>query len=44
MALIVFAIFSCTPRSLSDKSITEQACCGEEGQIPPPPPDGVTGG
>ncbi|MFT5245005.1 MAG: hypothetical protein ACI8QQ_002953 [Psychroserpens sp.] len=28
---------SCTPESIVDQ-VSEQACCGETGEIPPPPP------
>ncbi len=45
LALVNGALFSCTPRSLSDEGITKQACCGEEEPIPPPPPPtGSNGG
>jgi hypothetical protein len=36
-------IFSCTPKTLSEEVNNPQACCGEEAQIPPPPPDGSNG-
>lgn len=35
---------SCTPESIADE-VQEQACCDENGHIPPPPSGGdVTGG
>lgn len=43
------SLFSCTPETIADE-VQEQACCDEQGHIPPPPPppapgeDEVTGG
>lgn len=36
------AFFSCNPESLSGE-VAPQACCDEDGNIPPPPPDQLTG-
>ena len=39
-------LFSCTPQGISDSSPAaiepeqEQNCCGEDGDLPPPPPNG----
>jgi len=30
------ALFSCTPQALSENGV--EACCGDGGNIPPPPP------
>lgn len=33
---------SCNPESIADDNVP-QACCGEQGEIPPPPPDVIGG-
>ncbi|MEZ4802997.1 MAG: hypothetical protein R2797_09515 [Gelidibacter sp.] len=33
------AFYSCTPAALQDDTKTPQACCGNEGEILPPPPN-----
>ncbi|MCK0125739.1 hypothetical protein MWU76_15215 [Gelidibacter sp. F2691] len=32
------ALSSCTPQSLADENLNLQACCGDDGEITPPPP------
>ncbi|WP_299100885.1 hypothetical protein [uncultured Winogradskyella sp.] len=46
--VILFTVFlnsvflSCNPESLNEDN-TPQLCCGENGEIPPPPPEDVDG-
>ncbi|SDE36122.1 hypothetical protein [Ulvibacter litoralis] len=46
LALILFTVslnlglFSCSPQAISEDTNAPQACCGEDGHIPPPPPIG----
>lgn len=36
------ALFSCTPTAISDvqpSAVEDEECCGDAGDIPPPPPN-----
>jgi hypothetical protein len=37
IVLVCLNAVSCTPESQLSK-VTEQACCGDDGNLPPPPP------
>lgn len=32
------AMFSCTSQSLAEENPSPQACCGDDGELKPPPP------
>ena len=50
LTLILFAVslnltlYSCTPQAINDDGLLPQACCGNEGSVPPLPTPNKAGG